>query len=187
MTPIWIPAVGAVLAALVGVLAGGLVTGRAQRHHWARDRQAEACAGILRESSNVLLTLQQLSRSQRRRTSHLRRWRRRFRPAPAPAIDWRPWNETLAIVSLIADHDIVAAAQEIDAKIWRTHLIVSKGHHSDERWFALRDEIDSQRQAFVNVARQRLGASGPPLRHLTGRPTPDDPIWTIGPEELDHH
>ncbi|WP_171059923.1 hypothetical protein [Streptomyces montanus] len=39
--------------ALVGVLAGSLLTNRAERVHWSRDKQIEACAAIVAESTRI--------------------------------------------------------------------------------------------------------------------------------------
>jgi len=46
---------GAVLTTLLGVLAGSVLTSRSQQRQWSRDRQADACAQVLRESSNLLI------------------------------------------------------------------------------------------------------------------------------------
>jgi len=42
-------------------------------------------------------------------------------------LEWRPWNEALAVIDLVADFQIVAAAHEIDAQIWRAHQQVKRG------------------------------------------------------------
>jgi hypothetical protein len=69
---------------------------------------------VLRESSNVMIELALLLND------------RTIEVAPDGSIvpslmDWRPWNEALAMVCLVADHDIVEAAQAIDEEIWPVH------------------------------------------------------------------
>jgi len=53
--------VGAVLTTLLGVLVGSAVSNRSQIRQWSRDRQADACAQVLRESSNVMIELADLN------------------------------------------------------------------------------------------------------------------------------
>ncbi|WP_146087405.1 hypothetical protein [Thermomonospora echinospora] len=179
--------VGAVLTTLLGVLVGGAVTSRSQRRHWSRDRQMEACAQVLRESSNVLIEL--AAANGQRINPDLVRMERPMAGLPT-LIDWRPWNEALAMVNLVADHDIVEAAHAIDMEMWPVHLKIKAGMTREGDWFGLRDKIESRRRDFVNVARGRLASAGPPLRRLTGRPTPDDPVWELRRPPLphsDHH
>jgi hypothetical protein len=83
------------------------------------------------------------------------------------------------MVDLVADHEIVEAAQAIDAQIWRIHQLVKRGWMPGGGWFELRDSVEARRQDFVNIARRRLSASGPPLRRLTGRLSSGDPVWMM--------
>ncbi len=174
-----ITSVGAVATTLLGVLVGGAVGNRSQQRNWSRDRQADACAQILRESSKVLIEL--ASMNGRRVTP---------RPGQAPEppglptpIDWRPWNDALDSVNLLADSQIADAAQAIDGEIWPVHLQIKNGQIKEGDWYPLRDKIEAQRRAFVNIARSHLGSSGPPLQRLGGRPGPDDPIWRSPPAQ----
>ncbi|TMR40886.1 hypothetical protein [Actinomadura geliboluensis] len=162
---------GAALTTLLGVFVGGVLSHRLQQRQWSRDRQAEACARILRESANVLLELGKL---QGRGVTPADEGAR----VPIP-IDWRPWNEALATLALVADHRIVAAAQAIDRAFWPVGLQVARGWATDSDWYRLRNGIEDDRRDFVNVARKHLASPGPPLRRLTGRPDLDDPIWTL--------
>jgi hypothetical protein len=164
-----VSAVGAVLATLLGVLAGSLLSNRSQSRQWSRDRQADACAQVVRESSNLLIEFTKLV------------WQ-----PPDPAadgmnvptpIDWRPWNEALTVLDLVADHAIVEAAHAVDEQIWLVHQQVKRGWVPVGGWIALRDLVDARQQDFVNIARRRLAADGPPLRRLTGRPPADSPVW----------
>lgn len=164
-----VTSIGAVLTTLLGVLAGSILSSRSQQRQWSRDRQADACTQILRESSNVLIDLAGL-------TWHL--------PDPAPdglrvptPLDWKAWNDALAMISLVGDHRIVEAALAIDAQIWPVHQQIKRGWTAEGGWPRLREPIDACRQDFVNIARKHLAPSGPMLRRLTGRPSADDPFW----------
>jgi hypothetical protein len=162
---------GAVLATLLGVLTGSALSNRSQRRQWSRDRQADACAQVLRESSNVLIEFARLAGQ-------------RVNPAPdgvrvATSMDWRPWNEALAMVNLVADHDIVEAAHAIDAEFWPVHQLIKRGWAEDGDWPGLRDPIEVRRQNFANAARKHLAPPGPPLHRLTGRPAADDAFWQL--------
>jgi hypothetical protein len=164
-----ITTIGAVLTTLLGVCAGSVLSNRTQQRQWTRDRQADACAQVLRESSNVLIELNRMTRQP-------------IQPAPDGAriptsIDWKAWNEALAMVALIADHAIFEAALAIDAQIWPVHQQIKRGWLPEGGWFVLRDSIDGRRHDFVNVARKHLAAPGPPVRRLTGRPSSNDPFW----------
>ncbi|MFD0535463.1 hypothetical protein ACFQY7_18640 [Actinomadura luteofluorescens] len=57
---LYITTVGTAITTLLGVFVGGAITHRSQQQRWSRDRQAEACALILRESSSVLIELGKL-------------------------------------------------------------------------------------------------------------------------------
>jgi hypothetical protein len=111
--------VGAVLATLLGVLVGSILSSRSQSEQWSRDRQADACAQVLRESANLLIEFAKLV------------WQQ---PAPAAdganvptPMDWRPWNGALAMIDLVADQPIVEAARVIDEQVWLVHQQVKRG------------------------------------------------------------
>jgi hypothetical protein len=87
------------------------------------------------------------------------------------------WNEALAMIDLVAHHEIVEAAQAIDAQMWPVHQQIKRGWSPDGGWPALREPIEARRRDFANIARKHLAAPGPPLRRLTGRPPADDPLW----------
>jgi hypothetical protein len=164
-----VTSIGAVLTTLVGILVGSILGNRSQQRQWSRDRQADACAQVLRESSNVMIELGKQSS-------------KRIEAAPdrisVPSqIDWRPWNEALAMVALLANHDIVEAAIAIDAEFWPAHVQIKRGWTSDGDWPKLRSHIETRREDFVNVARKYFAASGPRLSRLTGKPSADDAFW----------
>lgn len=106
------------------------------------------------------------------------------RPASIPPgvvvstdIDWRPWNESIILVNLVADRSIAEAAHALDEQIWRVSMMVKRGLTGDQTWLGLRDQVESAQHAFITAARRELSLTGDPLRRLSGRPTPDDPIW----------
>ncbi|MEU5764516.1 hypothetical protein ABZ782_01160 [Streptomyces asoensis] len=160
----------AVVTTLAGVFAGSVVSRRAQDRHWVRDQVATTCARVLRESSAVLVDLSDMESS---------------RPGTVPqgvvlptTVDWRPWNEALSMVNLVADRDIAEAAHALDEQIWRLHTLVKRGLTAEEDWLALRARVQEAQNHFVTVARRRLALAGDPLERFSGRPSPDDPIWT---------
>jgi hypothetical protein len=157
--------IGGALATLVGVVVGGAISSRAQTRHWTLTTQAEACAGVLREYTQVTLALSRASYDRARR------------PEGKTLVDWAPWNQALAVLNLVADHRIVAAAHRIDALFWEVNLRVGRGELEGSGWFAARDRMESARLDFVNTARQLLARPGPELRRLHGRPDPSHPLW----------
>ena len=93
-------------------------------------------------------------------------------------IDWRPWNEALSMVNLVADRDIAEAAHALDEQIWRFHIIVRRSLTPEESWLVLRGRVVAAQNDFITVARRQLSLAGDPLERFSGRPAPDDPIWT---------
>jgi hypothetical protein len=163
---------GAVATTLLGVVAGSVVSSRAQRTQRSWERQTDACAQVLRESAAILIALSQLAREARGQPTG--------EPAGAVAtIDWRPWNDALAMVSLVADHEIAHAAHAIDDQIWRSHIALVREVSTQQHWFELRDLVEERRRSFTEVARRRLAVPGPVPRRLHGRPGPHDPVWSL--------
>jgi hypothetical protein len=154
----------AVLTTLLGVVAGSYVSGRTQRVQRSWDRQTDACAQVLRESAAILVALAQVAKERSRS------------PGAVSDVDWRPWNDALAMVSLVAEHDIAQAAHAIDEQIWRSHIALVRGVSTPDRWFALRGAVEDRRQLFTEIARRRLAVPGPVPRRLHGRPDTDDPV-----------
>lgn len=64
---------GAVVT-LVGVVTGGVIASRSQRRQWLRDKQVDACAVVVQESTAMQLAL-------------LRQWKDQDLP------DWTAWNK----------------------------------------------------------------------------------------------
>jgi hypothetical protein len=151
---IFFSVVGGIAAALIGVLVGSLLTSRTQTQQWFRDKQVEACADILKESTVIMLQYERSSRKHEREQ-----------------IDWIPWNSYLALISIVAEQSIVDAAIRIDRSFWEASPVIDSLNASNEDWFRIRDEIESCRLAFINTARTVLGRSGNPLMQILGRPS----------------
>ncbi|MER7636927.1 hypothetical protein [Streptomyces sp. NPDC126522] len=161
---------GAVATTLIGVFAGSVVSRRAQDRHWVRDQVAATCARVLRESASVLVGLSEMESSRPDSIAQ---------GVVCPTtIDWRPWNEALSMVNLVADKDIAEAAHALDEQIWRLHTKVKRGLTPEESWFPLRSRVEAAQNDFITTARRRLSLAGDPLQRFSGRPAPDDPIWT---------
>ncbi|MEU5583304.1 hypothetical protein ABZ791_37800 [Streptomyces huasconensis] len=158
------------MTTLIGVFVGSVVSRRTQDRHWVRDQVSATCARVLRESSGLLVDLSEMEAS---------------RPDAVPqgvvlptTIDWRPWNEALSMVNLVADKEIAEAAHALDERIWRLHTMVKRGLAPEENWLVLRLDVESAQNNFITVARRQLSLAGDPLQRFSGRPDPDDPIWT---------
>ena len=145
--PVW-PAIISSVSALLGVAMGGFLTARVQKRQWARAQQIEACAAIVVESTRVQLLL----RGQ---------WKRDER------VDWVPWNEALAKISLVADRAVVEAAGEMDAVFWRHSDRIDRGEVTDETaWFEATEPMEAARLAFVNTAKRQVLGSADRLDRL---------------------
>jgi hypothetical protein len=82
---------GAVVT-LVGVVTGGVLASRSQRRQWLRDKQVDACAVVVQQSTAMQLAL-------------LRQWKRQDRP------DWTAWNQALAMIWLVGTPAVREAAK----------------------------------------------------------------------------
>ncbi|WP_225848219.1 hypothetical protein [Streptomyces sp. HPF1205] len=109
----------------------------------------------------------------------------RARPAGVPqgvvvptTVDWRPWNQALNMINLVADRGIVDAALALDEQIWRMHTVIRRGLRADENWTDLQQPVLEAQGAFINTARLQLARDGVALDRMTGKPAPDDPLWT---------
>ena len=103
-----ISVVGGILATLLGVALGGLLTRRAQAEQWSRDRQVEACLSILRESTMAQIMLRRLSRGE------------------IENFDWVPWNEAVAVINLVGHRDMASAAHNMDEAFWKANFSIER-------------------------------------------------------------
>ncbi|MFG2732508.1 hypothetical protein [Streptomyces canus] len=149
-------------AALIGVLAGSLLTSRANRMHWSRDKQIEACAAIVAESTRIQLALR-------------RAWRQ------GDPVDWVPWNVALGTVWLVGSPAVVAAAAAMDQVFWDHSDPFIKQTATDETvWKEARGRMEATRLDFINAARlhvdprhdqlTQVPVSRPPLPPSAGSP-----------------
>lgn len=133
------------LITLVGVFAGAVLTGRAQMRHWSRDKQVAVCAEVVAESIRIQRSLDH-------------RWKE------GAQTDWVPWNQALAAVWLLSDSKLVDAAAQIDLALFRVKEDIKAGKIVDnEAWEGTRDQVESARLDFINVARQRVLRNGAPM------------------------
>ncbi|HZN76704.1 MAG TPA: hypothetical protein VFC00_34190 [Micromonosporaceae bacterium] len=153
-TSLWLAAISTA-SGLIGVSLGAFLTARVQKKQWTRGKQVDACAAIVVESTRAQLALR-------------RQWRHQER------VDWVPWNEALAGISLVADRTVTDAAGDIDEVFWRHSDRIDRGEIKDEAaWFAATGPMESARLAFVNAARDRVIGSRErldrlPIRRPTG-------------------
>jgi hypothetical protein len=161
------PAIISSASALIGVVTGGFLTARVQKRQWARTQQIEACAAIVIESTRVQLSL----RGQ---------WKRDER------VDWLPWNQALAKISLVSDRAVVEAAGEVDAVFWRHSVRIDRGEVTDEAaWFEAVGPMEAARLAFVNTAKRHVLGSANRLDRLPiRRPSEYMPGVSEGPPRL---
>jgi hypothetical protein len=150
---------GAVVATVLGVVAGGVVTRRAQDRHWLRDTQAATYAAVLREYARIEIDL--------RTAYHQNR---------LPAVDWAPWGAALASLSLVASTEAAAITARFTEAIMEFERFVLGGKPAataPERDAELRrvsQLVAEAQMAFVNAARQSLDRSQRPLRWQLGGP-----------------
>ncbi len=143
---------GAAVVTLAGVAVGAVLTYRAQKRHWLRDKQIEACIAVTAEAT---------------RTEHAlrREWKHGERP------DWVGWNQVLAAIWLVGVPAVVEAAQNIDGAFWRESARIRSGKVADEEaWLELRNVLKTVQLDFINAARIHVVGTGSPLRAFPGQP-----------------
>jgi hypothetical protein len=142
----WLPIVassaGGAVVSLLGVAAGGLVSHRSQKGHWSRDKELEACARLISESTRLQFSL-------------LHAWRQGKR------IEWEAWNEALDIISLVGTPGIVASASGIDREFWLLSASIKDGVITDAAsWNQQKRQLEGARLAFVNTVRSKVVGAG---------------------------
>lgn len=134
--------VGGVAAALIGVVAGAVLSSRSDRMHWARDKQIAACSAIVAESTRVQLAL-------------LRAWKH------GDPVDWVPWNVALGTIWLVGSPAVVEAAARVDEVFWECSDQFIRQTASDEDvWDEARDRMEAARLRFINAARRYVDPQG---------------------------
>jgi hypothetical protein len=133
---------------LLGVITGGAIASRAQRRQWNRDKQIDACTVLIQESTRMQLALRE-------------QWKY------GRDIDWTTWNQALAVMWLVGTPDIIAAARKMDRAFWHCSARIRRGWKPDEgAWATVRDNMESARLEFINVARLKLTESAEPVNEI---------------------
>jgi hypothetical protein len=126
---------GAVVT-LLGVAAGGVIAGRSQRQQWTRDKQLDACAQLVQESTRMQLAL-------------LQHWR------GGTVADWTEWNQALAMIWLVGTPAVRTEARRMDRLFWLSGGQIKRGQMArEEDWASARDEMELARRDFINATRR---------------------------------
>ncbi|MFD3400996.1 hypothetical protein ACFWUU_09985 [Kribbella sp. NPDC058693] len=161
-TALWLALISS-LSGLAGVTLGAVLASRSQSRQWTRDRQVGACVAIVVQSTRVQLALRQ-------------QWRR------AQRVDWAPWNEALAEISLIATTaEVVDAAGEIDQLFWQTTELDRGELNNEIAWEAAVQGMEAARLNFINVAKKHVIGSRGRLERLPVRRPQSSEAWPAGP------
>jgi len=159
---------GGAAVTLLGVIVGGFVTRRSEQRQWARDRQIDACATVVQESTRMQLAL-------------LERWKRRQRP------DWTVWNQALAMLWLVGTHEVIAEAKAMDRLFWLSSIRIKGGQMSEDAWAADRDEMEAARLRFINAARRAIVTRSAVLSDVpVARPPLSEVRDLLGSEHAEH-
>lgn len=143
-----ISSAGGVIVTLLGAVTGGTIASRSQKRHWTRDKQVEACALVVSESTRAQLAMRRL-------------WRH------GEKVDWTVWNQALAMISLVGTPATIGRARGMDEAFWRcTERIKELGGFDERRWDEILDELESARLKFINEARQQVVRVGSRLEEL---------------------
>ncbi|MFE0172277.1 hypothetical protein ACFWZ2_08150 [Streptomyces sp. NPDC059002] len=153
-----ISSAGGVATTLLGVVAGGLLGRRTQTRHWLTDTKATAYAAVLREYTRVEFGL---------RLAYFDR-----RPAE---VDWAAWSEALTSLSLIAEDEVIMAANDLAQAIAVVGEHAHRGTQDSEQWQRLQTRLAEAQLAFVNAARRSLDRKQPPARARLGGPFIPEP------------
>jgi hypothetical protein len=124
------------IVTLVGVVAGGVLSSRSQRRQWLRDKQVDACAVVVQESTTMQLAL-------------LQQWKHQDVP------DWTAWNQALAMIWLVGTAQMREAAKQMDRVFWLCGARIKSGRLTGkDAWAEDRDAMELSRRDFVNAARR---------------------------------
>ncbi|MFG2557102.1 hypothetical protein [Streptomyces sp. NPDC048581] len=151
--------------ALIGVVAGSLLTCRSDRTHWARDKQTAACSAIVAESTRIQLALR-------------RAWKH------GDPVDWVPWNVALGTIWLVGGPAVVDAAARVDEVFWDCSDQFIRQVAPDERsWGEARDRMETVRLHFINTARLHIDPQRSRLTQVPVSRPSQSRLAGPGPEE----
>jgi hypothetical protein len=149
---------------LLGVVVGGVLGRRTQERHWLKDTRAASCAAVLREYTRAEFDIRLAYLGKR-----------------APVVDWAPWGAALAGLSLVADDEVVAAAERLSGALQRLDAFVHAGELDEGEWRDVQRAVVEAQMAFVNAARRSLDPSQAELRVRVGGPLITDSSPVGGP------
>ena len=82
-------------------------------------------------------------------------------------VDWNPWNQALALISLVATPAAITAAEKMDAKFWlSTSRMENLGEFDEASWSEIVQDLRSVRLDFINIAREEIAGVGHGLERL---------------------
>jgi hypothetical protein len=165
-----ITAVSTIVAGLGAAVLTARGTRRAEVRQWRLEQQRQAAEVVLKEWSDLYLSLTQARRERRTARSRDGRWL-------GPVVEVGPWNAALERLALVADRHLVESARDLDREMWR--LIRRVGELGDlayEDWAAKAETAKEARRTFTNTARRTVGLTDP-IVSPQGRPDDSDPIW----------
>lgn len=146
---------GGALSATVGVVAGAVLTRRAQDRHWLRDKQLAAYEALLREFSTFTMIL-------KRAHADRRGW----------DYDWAVWSAALTSASLVAPARVAVRIHAFGRSI-RPFLDVAAVDSrtsplTDEEFEASMEGPAAAQLALVNEIRRSLDRGQGHLTHPLG-------------------
>ena len=165
MTPYWqvlLTTAAGVVATLIGVVAGGIVSRRATRSQWSHESQLTACTTLLGRYAATYRAVRQRAVD------------------GAEPIDWTAWHQGLHLVLLTAAPELVQRVLVVDEQFWRISVASDGGAVPLQRWLELRRPIDRAYLDMVNAMRAELQLAPAMLAKVHGRPDDDDPLWQRG-------
>ena len=145
---------GGVVTTLLGVVVGGLLGRRSQDRHWLKDTKASAYRALLREYTRAEFDVR----------------RAYLGVLEATEVDWARWGAAVTELSLVADDEVVAAAQGISDILVQMDRYVHSGQRDEDQWQRLQHALVDAQMAFVNTARRSLSRSQPVLTVRVGGP-----------------
>jgi hypothetical protein len=166
-----ISSAGGVFVTLLGAVTGGAIASRSQKRYWTRDKQVDACAAVVSESTRAQLAMRRL-------------WRH------GEKVDWTVWNQALAMISLVGTPEVIDAAGSMDEAFWRcTERIKELGSFDERYWSEILDDLESARLEFINRARQevvgvRTGLGRLPVMRPPSAFAADDPVAPTATSEI---
>ena len=151
-----ITATGGITATVVGVVAGGFVGRRSQNRQWLQAAQTAAYEKFLQAFGAVEAELREAFLDERR-----------------PAVDWGPFVAATHSVSLVADRETSAAAEQM-CEIMEDFTILFHGRQPTdlEELRPIHTALGAAHLAFVNAARHCLDRSQDHLDRSLGGPSP---------------